>query len=335
MRKKYYIGIDIAAKTLAVSVMKSVGEPEILSVEISNTETGIKSLFCALRKLKIKPEECWFCFEHTGHYDLLLSVILNEKDYTFSVVPALEIKSSQGVQRGKTDAADAKQIATYALVQTHKLKRSTLPGKTLLLLKELLSYRTFLVRNRTQLKNSIKSRKLLSKVIDNKWMLRDMEKGIEKYDQDIKKTENAMQQAIAGTALENNYKLALSVTGVGPITSVAMIVYTQNFTSFDNSRKFNSFAGIAPFKYESGSSIRGKTKVSNYANKWFKALLYNAANSAVLCDPELKAYYQQKAAQNKHHLAIINAVASKIVGRIFAVINRQSPFANIYALKMN
>ena len=239
------------------------------------------------------------------------------------------------MQRGKTDASDAKQIATYALVHAHKLKASILPSKTLLLLKELLSYRTFLVRNRTQLKNSIKARKLLSKVIDNKWMLRDMEKGIEKHDLEIKKTEKAMESAISGTELENNYKLALSVTGVGPITSTAIIVYTPNFTSFDNSRKFSSYAGIAPFKHESGSSIRGKTKVSNYANKWFKALLYNAANSAVLCDQELKAYYQHKAKQNKHHLSIINAVASKIVGRIFAVINRQSPFVNIYALKMS
>jgi transposase len=335
MRKKYYVGIDIAAKTLAVSVMITAGEPEVLSLEIPNSEAGIKSLFRALKKLKIKPEDCWFCFEHTGHYGLLLSVILNEKGYCFSVVPALEIKSSQGIQRAKTDAADAKQIATYALVHAHKLRQTLLPGKTLLLLKELLSYRNLLVKSKTQLKNSIKSRRLLSKVIDNKWMLRDMDKAIEKLETDIRKTEKAMIDALTGTELENNYKLARSVKGVGLVTSVGMIVYTQNFTSFTNSRKFNSYAGIAPFKHESGSSIRGKTKVSNYANKWFKTLLYNAANSAVMHDMELKRYYERKIAQNKHHLSVINSVASKIVGRVFAVINRQSPFVNVYALKIN
>ena len=335
MRKNYVVGIDIAAKTLAVAVIKSASGPEILSLEIANSEAGVKSLFRALKKMKIEPSDCWFCFEHTGHYGLLLSVMLEERDCCFSVVPALEIKSSQGIQRGKTDAADAKQIATYAFVHAHKLRATVLPGKVLLLLKELLSYRTLLVKMKTQLTNSSKSRKLLSKIMDNAWMLTDIAVAIKKLEMDIKKTEKAMISAIAGTELENNHKLVSSVSGVGLITSVAMLVYTQNFTAFDNSRKFNAYAGTAPFKYESGSSIRGKTKVSNYANKWFKTLLYNAANSAVLHDPELKAYYRRKVLQNKHHLSIINSVASKIVGRVFAVVSRQSPFVNIYATKMN
>jgi len=335
MRKKYYVGIDIAAKTLAVSVVKTAGEPEILVGEFSNTSTGLKQLFRLLRKLKIEIEECWFCFEHTGNYGLLLSVTLQELGCTYSAVPALEIKQSQGVQRGKTDSADARQIATYALVHSHKLKPTQLPGKTLLLIKELLSFRYFLVRSRTQLKNSLKSRKLLSQVIDNKWMIKDMEHKIAQLNKDIGKTEKKITDAIAGSDLENNYKLAKSVTGVGLVTAAAMIVHTQNFTVFEDSRKFNSFAGIAPFKYESGTSIRGKTQVSNYANKWLKTLLYNAANSAVMYDPELKAYYQRKVQKNKNHNSVINAVASKIVGRVFAVINRQSPFVNVYALKIN
>ncbi len=334
MRKKYYVGIDIAAKTLAVSVMKTAGDPEILAMEIENSPNGIRELFRELRKLKISKEECWFCFEHTGHYGLLLSTVLQDEDCTFSIVAALEIKQSQGVQRGKTDAADARQIATYALVHSHKLNPTQLPGKTLMLLKELLSYRYLLVRSRTQLKNSIKSRKLLSRVIDNKWMLKDMEKSINKLNADIAQAEKVIQDTIAGTELDLNFKLAKSVTGVGLITAVAMIVHTQNFTAFDDSRKFNSFAGIAPFKYESGSSIRGKTKVSNYANKWLKTLLYNAANSAIRHDSELKTYYERKV-QSKNHNAVINAVATKIVGRVFAVINRQTPFVNVYALKIN
>jgi transposase len=335
MRKKYVVGIDIAAKTLAVSVMSAAGEPEILSLEIQNSEAGIKSLFQALKKVKIKGADCWFCFEHTGHYGLLLSVLLEEKGHSFSVIPAAEIKSSQGIQRSKTDAADAKQIAVYGLVHTHKLKATVMPGKTLLMLKELLSYRTLLVKMKTQLTNSAKSRKLLSRVIDNKWMLDDLARSMGKIESDIKKVEKEMTNIIAGTELENNYTLASSVTGVGLITSVAMLVYTQNFTSFETCRKFNSYAGIAPFKHESGSSIRGKTKVSNYANKWFKTLLYNAANSAVFHDAELKKYYQRKIQQNKPHLSVINSVAAKIVARVFAVINRQSPFVRIYATQIS
>lgn len=332
MRKKYYVGIDIAARTLAVSVLKAADEPEVLVLEVENSETGIQTMFRSLKKLKIKLADCWFCFEHTGNYGLLLSVALQQAGCIYNAVPALEIKQSQGIRRGKTDAADARQIATYALVHAHKLKQTVLPGKTLLLLKELLSFRSKQVQIRTQYKNSIQSRKLLSKIIDNKWMLDDTKKQIKQQDALIKKAEEAMSKAIEGTELEVNYKLVQSVKGVGQITSVAMIVYTNNFTSFNTSRQFCSYAGLAPFRHESGTSIRGKTKVSNYANKGLKTLLYNAANSAVQYDPELKKYYKRKT-EKKAHSSVINAVAGKLVGRVFAVINRQSPFVNVYALK--
>jgi transposase len=334
MRKIYWIGIDIASKTLAVSVIKTAGEPELLNLTVSNSGAGIKTLFTTLRKHQINPKDCWFCFEHTGNYGLLLAISLQEKKYTYSLVPAMEIKSSQGVQRGKTDATDAKQIATYALVHNHKLKPSQLPGRNLLLIKELLSYRNLLVKTRTKFKNSIQSRQLLSRLIDNKWILTDLSRRVQELNEQIKRTEITIEDTIAHSELSNNYDLVKSVKGIGLVTAAALVSLTNNFTSFDSSREFNSYAGIAPFKHESGTSIRGKTKVSNYANKWIKTILYNAANSAVMYDPELKSYFKRKRAQNKNHTSIINAVASKVVARAFAVVHRQTPFVSTYAQKI-
>jgi transposase len=108
-----------------------------------------------------------------------------------------------------------------------------------------------------------------------------------------------------------------------------MIVYTNNFTSFDEARKFNSYAGIAPFSHSSGSSIRGKTKTSTLRNKTMKKLLFNGANSAVMCDFEMRNYFLRKKEEGKHHLTIINAVACKLVYRIFAVVKRNEPYVNL------
>ena len=86
---------------------------------------------------------------------------------------------------------------------------------------------------------------------------------------------------------------------------------------------------MAPFEHISGTSIRGKTRVSHIANKRIKANLNNAARSAVQNDPELRIYYDRKAKDGKEHGVIMNAIKFKLITRVFAVINRGTPFVRI------
>jgi len=109
-----------------------------------------------------------------------------------------------------------------------------------------------------------------------------------------------------------------------------MLVTTNNFTGFENGRKYACYSGIAPFEHTSGISIKGKTRVSNLANKKIKALLSNGANSAYKWDPEMKKYYKRKIAEGKDHKLVINAISCKLVNRVFAVIKRQTPFVVTY-----
>ena len=118
---------------------------------------------------------------------------------------------------------------------------------------------------------------------------------------------------------------------MGNITAIKCILETDNFTKFDNPRKFNCHCGLAPFKYQSGSSIRGKTKTSPLCDKSLKSILFKAACSAIQHDPQLKNYYLRKIEEGKHKLSVINAVASKIVLRIFAVSKRDQNYVKIYA----
>ena len=99
--------------------------------------------------------------------------------------------------------------------------------------------------------------------------------------------------------LENNYKLLVSIKGVGFVTAVYMLAYTDNFSKFINSRKFSCYAGIAPFEHSSGSSIRGRSRVSHYANKKAKSILNLAASSAIQHNKELKEYYQRRVSEGK------------------------------------
>ncbi|MDG1728790.1 MAG: transposase, partial [Algibacter sp.] len=83
-------------------------------------------------------------------------------------------------------------------------------------------------------------------------------------------------------------------------------------------------------EYSSGSSIRGGTKVNHMADKTMKSLLQMCALSAVRHDAQLKAYYLRKQDEGKNKMLVLNNVRCKIIGRIFAVINRDSPFVDTY-----
>ena len=100
-------------------------------------------------------------------------------------------------------------------------------------------------------------------------------------------------------------------------------------TKFENHRKFACYSGIAPFEYSSGTSIRGKTKVSSLANRKVKVYLTSAAVTSVRWDGQLKKYYQRKINEGKHKASVLNAVKAKIVARCFAVIKRQEPFVKL------
>ena len=108
-----------------------------------------------------------------------------------------------------------------------------------------------------------------------------------------------------------------------------LIAYTNGFTRFKNSRKFASYCGIAPFPYQSGISIRGKTKVNHLANKKLKTLLDLCAKSAIQYNAEMKQYYERRIKEGKAKMSTINIVRNKLLSRIFAVVQRGTPYVNI------
>jgi transposase len=121
----------------------------------------------------------------------------------------------------------------------------------------------------------------------------------------------------------------LSITGIGIVNAVMLIICSNNFQGITNARSFACYCGVAPFEYSSGTSVRGKTRVSNLANKKMKANLTNAARSAVVHNNELRIYYKRKREEGKAHGTVMNAVKFKIISRAFAVIKRQTPFVKI------
>jgi len=90
------------------------------------------------------------------------------------------------------------------------------------------------------------------------------------------------------------------------------------------------YCGVAPFEHRSGTSIRGKTKVSSFANKKLKRLPYMVAMSTISSDKQLSQYYKRKVGEGKNRMLVINVVRNKIIHRLCAVIKRSTPYRKNY-----
>ena len=233
--------------------------------------------------------------------------------------------------RGKNDKVDARRIAWYAMDKKAKLTPYVLPTENLIRIKQLLTYRDQLVRLRTGLKNSLQSHQEYQQVISWDYVTKDIQKQIEHLNESIEQVEKQLMEIIESeSSLKKTFTLATSVKGIGLVIAAFMMVTTNNFTGFENGRKYACYAGIAPFPYDSGTSIKGKTQVSYLANKQIKPLLSNGANSAKAYDPEIRAYYNRKRNEGKEHKSVINAISCKLVNRVFSVVKRQTPYVITY-----
>jgi transposase len=125
--------------------------------------------------------------------------------------------------------------------------------------------------------------------------------------------------------MKKNVELIKTIPGVGEQTAVNMLVSTQNFTLFKSAKHLACYAVVVPFLNESGTIVK-RARVSKMANQKLKMLLHLAAMAAIRTKSDLKAYYIRKVAEGKNKMSVLNAVRNKLVHRIWAVLQRQTPF---------
>jgi len=326
MNFKEFIGIDVSKAHIDVFIYHKK-----LHRRFGNNQSGFEQLMDWLwKQVECRKEEVLFGFEHTGIYSLALSLYLDESSHAFSILSGLELKRSLGLRRGKSDQVDAEGIACYLYEKRERISPYKMPNTRQLTLKRLLSYRERLVKERAAFKGRFKEYTALLSENEHQVLFDSHLKMIDCLNEEIKKVERELYRLVKeDDELCRQFELITSIKGVGPQTALLMIVLTNGFDAFATWRKFASYAGTAPFPYESGKLIR-KKKVSHLANKRIKTLLSCCAVSAIQYNPEMKLYYQRRINENKNHMSSINVVRNKILARIFAVVRRGTPYAETY-----
>jgi len=330
--KKVFIGIDFSKLKFDAAIY-IVDRKSIVSEEVfENGPSGYAEFLKWVSSTACCQKSCLlFCGEHTGYYSANLSTFLHESGYDMWLVSGLEMKLTQGIKRSKTDRVDACKIAEYAYRYQDKSVLFQPVSKELEEIRELLSYRERLVETRKVLSTSAKEMKRVKDNASCDFIYLDSLAYITTLSESIRNCEKRIVELLnQDTSLRVNYKLVSSVVGIGLVNAALILVSTANFTLITNPCKFGCYCGVVPFEHASGSSVRGKTRVSKLANKHIKTKLTLAAQNSIRFDPELKEYYQRKISEGKSHWLVLNNVKNKMIHRIFAVVREGKMYEKQY-----
>ena len=330
-KKSLFIGIDFSKSKFDVTALESAEQGTIAQATFDNTREGFESfLKWVPRQTKISRENWLFCGEHTGLYSRSLAGFLTKQKLFVWLENPLQIKQSSGIKRIKTDRADSFAIAAYACRFSDRAIAYHLASDVLETLQMLHAYRARLVKEKVLIEvPAAELRRVVNRDAVSRFIYEEALRKIKNIEKEIKKVETFMHKTIMDSELRENYLLALSVKGVGIVTTICLMVHTDNFTAFENARQIACYCGCAPFPNESGTINKG-THISHLANKYLKTLLTSCAISAIKHDIELSAYYHRKIAEGKNKYTVINNVKNKLLQRIFAVVKSKIPYQENY-----
>ena len=297
---------------------------------INNNPKSITDFVKLLIKRKIELKDVLFCCENTGVYTNHLSCTLLGLALDLWIVPAIEIKRSKGISRGKNAKTDVKDISYYSFRNIDKLRLFKLAEIDI----------QKLIMLYTEREKALKSLMLLETTKENiEFVNKEVFKEVSTINQSltntIKKSINKIEKRIkeiikSNEELSKQYALIKSVPAIGERTSLYFISATKGFSAFKNWRQFACYSGVAPFEYSLGTSIKGRTKVNHMADKKMKTLLQMCAITTLKYDPQLKEYYIKKKDEGKNSMLVLNNIRCKLISRVFAVVNRETPYINTY-----
>jgi transposase len=319
-----FVGIDVSKSKFDLALIKGQDKDHVIQGVFDNTQKGIKTMSKFLEKEHhVQLSETIFCMEFTGVYGYPLTDFFVKRDCHVWIEMPVNITRSLGLQRGKNDRVDAYRIALYAYKNRDDVKLWKPQREAILKLRDLLALRERLITAQKSLQMPIDEKISMGDKKGAEILRKGCHKSMTSLENEIGQIDKNLDDIIKDDPqLKELYHLATSVPGIGKLTALFMICFTNEFSMYTNPKQLACYCGVAPFEHSSGSSIRGRTRVSHMANKVLKRMLHMGAMSIVSRDPELRDYYQRKIAQGKNKMLVINAVRNKIIHRLCAVIKR-------------
>jgi len=312
---RYYLGIDVSKAKLDCALLLPDGK--IRSKVVENSSRGFSVLTEWLKKHEV--DSAHVCMEATGIYWENIALYLVNSSMDVSVVNPLKIKAygQSRLVRTKTDRVDAKLIAEYCKERNPSLWEA--PSQNEQKLRALVLRLESLQVMRTQESNRLES------------TFMEIQPGIEKHiawlDEEISALIRKIRDHINNDPdMKDRSDLLDSIPGIGERTIAMLLAYRIDPCRFGNARKAAAFLGLDPKHHVSGSSVRGKTRMSKIGHCLLRKSLYMPAMVTLYRTDWGKRFRERLAASGKAPKLIIGAMMRKLIHVAFGVLRSKQPF---------
>ena len=264
------LGVDISKLKFNVCLIKHGGK--LRHKVFPNTEAGCEQLRDWLAKQGI--EQLHACLEATGTYSEPLALFLHEAGHAVSLVNPAAIKAfaASRLSRTKTDRVDAELIARFCQAQEPPLW--TQPAVEVRELQALVRRLEFLVEMRVMEENR------LSSGITVEVVRASVEELLHHLNTQIKRTEELIRDHInKHPGLKRQRELLDSIPGIAETTAALLLAEVTDIKQYRSARQVAAYAGLVPRERQSGSSVRGRTRLSKIGNARLRRALYFPART--------------------------------------------------------
>lgn len=306
--QKQSVGIDISQSSFTACLCISNSNGDLVFSEVKNfknEQTGFNQLLRWVRKSCDKEKELVFLMEATGvYYESLAFYLYQLKNKVHVVLPntSKHYFSSLNIKT-KTDKIDAKILSRFGVERKHKEWQA--PKPIFLKLRNLTRYYVQLQEQKTAI-NNIKHSKDAAYEVQS-FILKSNQNLIKEIDKQLKACVQQIENLIASDAtLQAKVQQLITIKGVGVLTVATIIAETYGFEETKNAKQLASYAGYDVVERESGTSIKGKTRISKKGNRYIRNALYFPAMVACRHNPNLKENY----------IRIIQKKESKMIGQV-------------------
>jgi len=304
----YSIGLDISKSSINIFVPKGA-----LDLEIENTPKALKSLYAKLKKMyKKEIDKLIFVFEPTGSYSSLLHQFCASTHIKiFMINPKQARNFAKAIaQRNKSDVIDARVLSEALMIAKEKEIHIPIINPLVEEIKELMAYYKLKAKQRVQLSNHLES-------LDVKNGNTSLIKTIKAEVKSLKTQEDNIINDVyliikKDSILFKKFDVITSITGIGKIAGIVLLHLFMKYPNA-NQRQIVSLTGLDPVIRESGTSVRGKSRISKAGARLYRGTLFMATMSSTRHNAQMKTFYKRLKKSGKHTTVAQIAVMRKLI----------------------
>jgi transposase len=325
---KQVVGIDVAQKELVVS-LGNMDEETITRIYahkvFSNNEKGFMAMILWVEKQTIAESPLRYVMEATGVYHEAAAYYLSNKSCSVSIVMPNKITNFFRTLEIKTitDKSMSEAIAMFGLEK--KLEDWVQPKKAFRELRQITRERDQLITERTMLKNQLHAEQVEAYPSEN--TISRIKARIEMDNTQLKEIMAEIAASIKiDLELNQVVKLITTVPGIGLLTAAIILAETNGFELIRSKKQLTSYAGLDVKEKESGTSVKGKPKISKKGNKHLRKAMHLPALAVIRHTERYKAIFVRIVARNGIKMKAVVAVQRKLLEMVYTIYKTKTSY---------